>query len=85
MSPAEVQEARKQMDEWLDNAVREEVIDALVGARIVQDAMLNTRERLDAKLAEVRELAESKQRAKVGGGFLSGSLNTADVLAILDE
>lgn len=36
------------------------------------------------KLDKVRALAESMQRAKVGGGFLSGSLNTADVLAILD-
>jgi hypothetical protein len=37
------------------------------------------------KLDKVRALAESMQRAKVGGGFLSGSINTADVLDILDE
>lgn len=56
-SPAEVQEARKQMDEWLDNAVREEVLDALVGAWVVQNAMGAARKKLDGKLAEVRELA----------------------------
>jgi len=46
------------MSEWLDNAVREEVLDALVGAWIIQDSMRKKREKLEAKLAEVRELAE---------------------------
>jgi hypothetical protein len=50
------------------------------------DAETLTRERDAArgKLDAVRALAESMQRAKVGGGFLSGSINTADVLDILD-
>lgn len=46
--------------------------------------LIAERDSARAKLDTVRALAESMERPKVGGGTLSGSLNTADVLDILD-